>query len=346
MRRWLILIVAVMLLVTTGGRVAAIQEQTLALRQVIFASTGLYDAQAETIWDHLCDEAQSRRSEVSCLWLYLGTEGDRGRMPRSGLDPELWAMYAYGFGWLAEEAQAIDCAVFSYELSLQLAPNHLTADRLTRLLLQEGRQVEAVVAWDQTAAALPSDDPEHWWALGQAAELRQDWRQSAWAYGQGGRLSETTNPRIWMRQGEVFRRFAQWEEAELAYHRALSIRADYYVPYFALGRVNYEQSRYSLALRWLGQSMVIRPAYLWNNYYIGQALHRMGKTDVGVAFLSNAVDLNPGQPWRWAVQLGDWRLALGDSVGALEAYQQALEWKPGETSIQERIEQAIEMDSG
>ena len=50
--------------------------------------------------------------------------------------------------------------------------------------------------------------------------------------------------------------------------------------------------------------------------------------------------LHGGQPWRWALQLGDWRLELGDRAGALDAYRQAVRWQPGEAAIRERIERA------
>jgi predicted negative regulator of RcsB-dependent stress response len=38
------------------------------------------------------------------------------------------------------------------------------------------------------------------------------------------------------------------------------------------------------------------------------------------------------------VELGDWRLALGDREGALADYHQALEWNPGDGSILKRLE--------
>jgi cytochrome c-type biogenesis protein CcmH/NrfG len=38
------------------------------------------------------------------------------------------------------------------------------------------------------------------------------------------------------------------------------------------------------------------------------------------------------------VQLGDWRIALGDRAGALDAYRQALEWQPDKAAILERVE--------
>jgi predicted TPR repeat methyltransferase len=47
--------------------------------------------------------------------------------------------------------------------------------------------------------------------------------------------------------------------------------------------------------------------------------------------------LYPGQPWDWAVQLGDWLAEAGDREGALAAYRQALEWKPGDEGMAAKI---------
>jgi Flp pilus assembly protein TadD len=43
--------------------------------------------------------------------------------------------------------------------------------------------------------------------------------------------------------------------------------------------------------------------------------------------------LYPGQPWDWAVQLGDWLAESGDREGALAAHRQALEWEGIEAKI-------------
>jgi len=37
------------------------------------------------------------------------------------------------------------------------------------------------------------------------------------------------------------------------------------------------------------------------------------------------------------VQLGNWLAEAGDKEGALAAYHQALEWKPGEEGIEAKI---------
>jgi cytochrome c-type biogenesis protein CcmH/NrfG len=68
----------------------------------------------------------------------------------------------------------------------------------------------------------------------------------------------------------------------------------------------------------------------------------MGQGARAAEALERAIARHGGQPWQWAMQLGDWRLALGDPAGALDAYRQALEWQPGEATIRERVDQVSE----
>ena len=61
------------------------------------------------------------------------------------------------------------------------------------------------------------------------------------------------------------------------------------------------------------------------------------KHEEAVPWLRTAIGLYKGQPWNWAVQLGDWLAESGDKEGALAAYRQALEWKPGDEGIEAKI---------
>lgn len=335
MRKLLTLAVSVALLLTNVPRLIETKEQAATLRQAVVAFLERDDARA--VWERMCDAGYGRQSELSCLWLYLSTGGEQGGIPCSSLQPESLAIYAYGFGLLAEEAQAIDYAVFSYQFSLDLSPSRRVGERLTRLLRREDREVEAVAVWRRLAANLSPEEPDHWWALGQAAELQEDWQLSSWAYGQGGELETEAYPYFWMRQGDILQRIQRWKGAEQAYYRALSVNSYSYAPYLSLGRAHFEQNQQAQAMRWLGQAFLIRSDYVWTNYHLAQVLHRAGDEEVAVDFLARALSLHPGEPWHWAVQMGDWRLALGDRHDALEAYRQALIWQPEEILIQERI---------
>ena len=320
----------------------AVQEQALALRRAVIASLERDDAQVQVVWEQICDAGSSGQRELSCFGLFLSTQGGKGSIPREGLPPQLLAAYAYGFGWWAEKSQAVNLSTFSYQLSLELAPNRHTADRLTRLLREEGREAEVVAVWDRMAAALPADDSDHWYALGEAAAIREDWELSAWAYEQGGVLSESSYPYCWMKQGRILQRLQNWEDAETAYYRGLLVLPTHYAPYLELGRVNFEEEVDFQAGKWIAQSLWIKSDCALNNYYMAQVLHRLGNRSDAVSLLVKAVDFHSGQPWRWMVQLADWWVELGYPENALEAYTQALAWQPGEPLIEERLEEMLE----
>lgn len=344
MRKWLVLISLPILLLTSCSRLVAAQERGLALRQAIVASLKRDDAQAEVVWEQVCDAGRIGQSELSCLWLYLSTEGERGCVPWSSLDSDTIAGYAYEFGWWAEESEALERAIFSYYLSLDFAPNRHVANRLTRLLLQDGREAEALAAWRQVAAALPSGNADHWWALAQAAMLEEDWERAAGALGQGGELAEEPYPYFWMEQGGVFGRLRDWGRARAAYWRAFVTAPLHPAPSRAMGGTYLQQERFAYAVQWVWMSVQLNPDDPLSYYAMAQLLHKAGEVEEAVTFLAQAVELHPRRLWRWAVDLGDWRLELGDREGALEAYRQALTWQPGEAFIEERVEQVLEME--
>jgi superkiller protein 3 len=174
----------------------------------------------------------------------------------------------------ARSAEKWEEALEWYEKSFSLVPDVLTANRLESVYLKLERKGEAIACWEELAESLPETDPEHWWALGRAAELREDWEEAARAYGHGAELAPKPYD-YWMRQGANYERLKEWGRAEGAYRKVVEARPD--IPY-------------------------------------------------------------RGQPWQWAVQLGDWLAEAGDKEGALAAYRQALEWKPGDEGIEAKIE--------
>jgi tetratricopeptide (TPR) repeat protein len=226
-------------------------------------------------------------------------------------------------------------------LSLELGPTRLAARKLTLRLRNEQRYDDALEVWQEMAAALPPQDPDHWWALGRAAEMERNWAQAADAFGHGAQRSEDPYD-FWIERGRNFQRLQDWERARRAYWQAFLLHVPETTPSNAVGNAYLQQGEYAQAGRWFGMAFYVNPRDVSSNYHLAQVLHSVGEEEVAVTFLARAIELNPRQRWGWAVQLGDWRLALGDREGALEAYRQALEWRPGEASIEERIEQAME----
>jgi len=62
-----------------------------------------------------------------------------------------------------------------------------------------------------------------------------------------------------------------------------------------------------------------------------------GSAGEAIGRMRQAIALYLGKPWQWAVQLGDWLAEAGDKAGALAAYRQALEWKPGDEGIAAKV---------
>jgi tetratricopeptide (TPR) repeat protein len=339
MRRWLVLGILVVLLVTVGSRLVAIQEQAWVLQQAVNAS--LEDGNPQVAWARVCGAEQSGCFEPSCFWWFLDTEGHCGCVPEFDLDARRSSAYAYRLGLWFEQDDNSSGAEFSYRLSLDLAPNVHAADRLTHILLQEGRERERWDIWELVVLGLPLETPDHWLARGEMAELEQDWDMATNSYGYGARLSE--NPyRFWSNQGRVFRRLGDLEQAAQAYQQAFLVRPLHSAPNRALGSVYLSQEKYVEAAQWLWKALQWRPEDASSHYYMARLLHEIGEDDEAVRALTQAVELHSGRPWRWLIELGDWRLALGDRLGALEAYRQASAWRPGEASIEERIEQVRE----
>lgn len=329
-------------------------------------------AEAQLNWEQTCDQEPLGQGALFCFWLFLATQGEIGGVP-GDIGAERLARYAYEDGRWAEQAGAEERAVSSYELSFELSPNGRAASKLAYLYRQESRLEEAVAVWQRLAAALPLGDSVHWWALGQAAEVVQEWEQAAWAYGRGIEVAEEPYD-FWMRKAEALRRLQRWEEAEQAHGRAMVERPDLPASYLSLGHLRrgledyegarawylraqvvapknvnplyflgltcYLQGQYDQARAWLEAALRVAPEHVESTYQLALTLYQLGEVTQAKDLLTRALDLHTGQPWQWAVQLGDWRLALGDREGALAAYRQALEWRPGEATIEGRIEQA------
>jgi tetratricopeptide (TPR) repeat protein len=109
----------------------------------------------------------------------------------------------------------------------------------------------------------------------------------------------------------------------------------------ALGHLWRREGQHAGALAWYAEAARIAPQSASPRYYRAQLLYAVGEPLQAVASLAQAVSLHSGKPWRWAVQLGDWRMEGGDREGALAAYRQALGWQPAEAAIEERIRQVV-----
>jgi tetratricopeptide (TPR) repeat protein len=225
-----------------------------------------------------------------------------------------------------------------YELSLLLEPSAEAAAGLAKLYVAAEQPGAAARVWAQLAETLPPEDAGHWQALGESAALAGGWADAAAAFGKGAGLSDTPYE-LWLRQAAAFRHLALSRDEDRAYHEAVRACPACVKPYLQLGHLWRREGQDAGALAWYVEAGRIAPENAYPPYYRAQLLYAQGKWWQAVVALEEAIALHKGSPWRWAVQLGDWRLEGNDEAGALMAYREALEWAPSEVVIVERIEQ-------
>ncbi len=316
------------------------------------------------------ERALSLAPEDRAAWvLYLAAGGD-GLHP----DPAVAEGAAAYFRFLGDRSQSAEQweeAQRWYTLAFSTFPDRTTAGKLEALYLRLEQKDAAVGVWEELATHLPTSDPDRWWALGRAAELLEDWERAALFYGEGARRSPTPYD-FRMREGAAWEWLKDWARAEAAYRRALEARPDLFWPYLSVGHMRRVQKDYEGALAWYREAealapdryepkywvglayylreenraaeasfraaLELNPKHAWSAYYLAHTLYRQGRREEAVEWLREAIRLHQGQPWNWAVQLGDWLAELGDKESALTAYRQALEWKPGDEGIQAKIQ--------
>lgn len=289
-------------------------------------------------------------------WFELLTVGANVAWPKD-VAPAL-ETYAAWKGDAAKKAGLTEAALVWYRRAFDILPTRTSAQRVVGLSSNDpAAQAEVWVALVQRTA---ENDPSHWWGIAKSAELNKAWGVAAAAYEEGARLSDkpydfwmgaaaawvnlkawpqaeaatraaiTARPDLtspWLYLGHIFRWQKRWDEARAAYLEVQRIKPqEAYVPLY-LGVLGYEMGDDLTARRYLLQALELKPQDPGAAYYLAQVSSREGKPDEAEQWMTQAVTWNAERkPYGWALQLGDWRLALGRCTLAREAYDLAREW--------------------
>jgi tetratricopeptide (TPR) repeat protein len=268
-------------------------------------------------------------------WLLYLLSGPPDLRPEPAI-AEGVANYLVFLGDRAWSAERWEEALRWYGRSFSLAPGVPTASRLEAVYLKLERKEEAIARWEELAAHLPPSDPGHWWALGRAAELSEDFEYAEEAY----RKAVEVQPDLfwlYLNVGHVRRIQGDYCGALAWYQKAEALAPDQFEPKFWVGLAQYLRGEDRAAEEALRAALEMNPQYVWSAYYLAQSLYRQGRREEAISWLRTAIGIYPGQPWDWAAQLGDWLAQSGDKEGALAAYHQALEWKPRDEGIEAKI---------
>jgi tetratricopeptide (TPR) repeat protein len=211
----------------------------------------------------------------------------------------------------------------------------------------------ARAAWAyRQGVEVAADAYPFWMAYAATLEGLESWEEAEAAYGQA-LISRPDVVRPYLKLGDLRAGQGDFDGALAWYNEAQAVD-ETINPFYLAAMVHYGEGQDAQARAWLEEALALDPEHAPSLYYMAQVLYRLGEKVQAVTFLERAVLARPrlwlwkrvwNQPphensWKWAMQLGDWRLELEDREGALAAYEQALGWQPGEASIQERIQRA------
>ncbi len=288
----------------------------------------------------------------------------------------MWAAgYFYGRGQQAQKAGDLRAALTGYELSMAIAPTRQAADPLAVLYLTLMHDPQlAAATWRKLAAATGANQADHWWAIGQAAEIDKDWDTAVQAYQRAFPLEEDDYQLyvLYIQAGNVSRYRQSYAEAEHYFELARATNPKSIWPYLYLGFMEQDRKHYDAALSWYWQAGQVDPqsespkyyqaALLWsmgrkleardllaqadaqnpkNAYvklYLGLVAHEQGDLAQAIEYLRQAIALYPGTPVDWMKLLGDWYIQAGHCADSMAAYRQALEWQPADAATLQQFE--------
>jgi tetratricopeptide (TPR) repeat protein len=308
------------------------------------------------------------QSETAAIMRFLSAGSNMDMLPE-GIGAAETAEFLEALGTWSEQNQRVDDAVYWFANAFEIWPSRSVADSLTRL--QQDDDLERT-SWQKLAGALPQDDPDHWWALGQQAELAQQFEEAVGYYGTGAQIAPDPFEFL-MAQGLLLLSLDKMDEAEGLLRHALSLRPKNSQPYLQLGNIYRMRKDHIAAIDWYEKAVQIAPDKFTQNYRLGREYFVLDEFESAEKYLARAVEVNPGSSsalyflaqsvyhngrqseaqafleeavrrdnesqWNWLVELGDWRVAAGDSEGALKAYYQALRLQPDHPKITAKIEE-------
>jgi tetratricopeptide (TPR) repeat protein len=285
------------------------------------------------------------------------------------------AGYFYGRSQQAQKGGDLRAALTGYELSMAIAPTRQAADPLAVLYLTLSHEPQSAAAtWRKLAAATDANQVDHWWAIGQAAEVDKDWDAAVQAYQRAIPLEKDGYQlyTLYIQAGNISRYRQSYAEAEHYFELARVTNPKSMWPYLYLGFMEQDQKHYDAALSWYRQADQVDPqsespkyyqaALLWsvgrkleardllvradaqnpkNAYvklYLGLVAHDQGDLTLAIEYLRQAIVLYPGTPVDWMKLLGDWYVQTGRCADSVAAYRQALEWQPGDAATLQRLE--------
>ena len=300
---------------------------------------------------------QGQTAQAVAEWETLAKNGDDS--------PLMWFFLGWGYESLGRPEAAVEAwreagIKGEYFLSLhgrtrQEEGNSARALRLAEIMaaLEPDSPKFLLIAaqenenWDQreraaglrnrAASLLPSSDPEHWWAVGEALKVQYKWEDAAAAYAEARRL-DPDNREVWKVESYVLMNAGQWQAAaEVISGWAARFPQDKGA--YTLGaRMLSNQYDNVQARQWLETTIAQRPDFALAYYNLGLVYYASDDRSQAIRLMEQAVRLDSqGCPYAWYSQLGAWYREKGLIAEARAAYESAVACRPDYTQARQAL---------
>jgi len=232
--------------------------------------------------------------------------------------------YAVKRGRVLQTEKNVEAAQAWYEFALSLYPNTSAAAYLAGIYRGRQELDNALAVWDDVIARLSPESPEHWWARGQRAELKQNWEEAALDYEQAARRAQPGKAySFYLTAGDRWVRVKAYDRAEADYRRALDLQPDSMAAYLRLGNLARAQKDDEGAIAWYKRAQEVAPTSYVPPYYMGLTAREQRQYEDALRYFDQALELAPKRSGIWyykALTLD----ALNRRVEALAALNQAI----------------------
>lgn len=302
-------------------------------------------------------------------WMYWLTNTSQDP-EQLGISPHALARLIRELGRRAERVEMTEAALAWYELSFDLSPDQSLAYQIINLSQGLGKTEKTKNFLTGMQYRYNKKKPEFWWAVGKIAFLNSDWINAAQAFQQAASLADDPYDYL-LEQASALYRSGEWVQEEQAYRKAIQVRPssiypyidigqirrrehnfesalewykkaeslspDHFFPKFVIGELFFENNQLERARKYLEEAILLNPGYENSYYYLAHVYFDLGDIDRAIKILIDSISILNKPPVEWFVLLGDINLQNGDRREAIKAYQQALNIKPEDSSIREKI---------
>lgn len=305
----------------------------------------------------------------------------KAQFARGDIEPALaffdhiqYSEFFYQLGLQSEAAGQPQDAARWYEISFSITPARKYAQLLSAIYLNVKNDPEKALAlWAELQQKTAPNEPDHWFAAGQAAEVRQDYGAALSAYQSGLQFARDQYETFLFcsQAAQNAERLKDISTARSLYEKALEAQPQLISSYLALSQLDLGQMRYEAALGWVERARKVDaaselPDYYaglvdWQrgakeraasaferahnrnpknplpSYYLALYAHDQHNLQQAIVYLQEAVSNQGGTMAGWLSLLTDWYIEAGNCKEALTTYMRVLEWEPENRLVQERL---------